>query len=437
MTKDRGQKTEDGGLGTDVRRRHPVFGLPSSVLRPLKSIRRPGAFFRPLSSVLCLLLLTGCSIFPFRREPPRPGRTKLSSPLVILPAETMGNYLLLQAKWDRYGPYRFLIDTGSSITLITPALAKRYPGRDAFLPTGPRVRVAGADGTVAELPAASLRRLELGDARFEDVPVLVYDCAPLSAHLGVKIDGVLGFPLFRETRLTLDYPGSRVVLQPAGTIAPTPGTTVAFDDARKTPLIRVQLGDRNLVALIDSGSDAVFSLNPVALEPQFAFGPRAGATVGTIAGDRRQRIGRLAEPLAIAGNLFQRPVVDLTDELSAIGGGMLKHFVVTFDQEHDRVTFHRDSHEPILSPPCRSAGVSFSKTPAYWKVAGVIPDSPANAAGIRPGDLVTRIDGEPVARWDFRRYERLIATAGEIAFTFLNGASESEPKPVKIFDLVP
>src|SRR5207248_2821854 len=34
---------------------------------------------------LCALLLSGCSLVPFYREPPRPGRTTLASPLIILP----------------------------------------------------------------------------------------------------------------------------------------------------------------------------------------------------------------------------------------------------------------------------------------------------------------------------------------------------------------
>jgi hypothetical protein len=360
----------------------------------------------------------------------------MSSPLVLLPAQSIGNYLLIEAKWDRFGPYHFLVDTGSSVTLVTPTLARRYPGRDMPSPGTTRVRVTGPDGTITELPRSSLRRLELGQALFEDVDVLVYDCAPLSAHLGVRIDGVLGFPLFRETLLTLDYPGSRVVLQPARNSQLVPGTIIAFDDARKTPLITVRLGDRSLVALIDSGSDAVFSLNPVGVTPQFAFGPTVGATVGTIGGDRTQRIGRLGETLAIGDHAFHQPIVELTDELSAIGGGMLKHFTVSFDQMHDRVTFYRSSREPIETPPRRSAGVSFSKTPAYWRVAGVVPKSSAEVEGVQQGDLVTRINGEPVARWDLRRYEQLVASANEITFTFLNGTAESE-KQVRVFELVP
>jgi hypothetical protein len=382
-----------------------------------------------------LALLAGCAVWP-KRRPPEPGRTTLGSPLVILPAQTIGNYLLLEVKWDRNGPYRFLIDTGSSVTLVTPALAQRYPGREPFSPAATRVRVTGADGTVKELPRGSLRRIELGEAKFEDLEVLVYDCAPLSAHLGVKIDGVLGFPLFRETVLTLDYPGSRVIMQAASDRPLLPGSIVAFDDSRKTPVIPVKIGDRTVVALIDSGSDAVLSLNPVGLAPRFASGPTEGGTVGTLGGERTRRVGRLAETLAIGAHVFRDPIVDLTDELSAIGGGLLRHFTVSFDQKRDRVTFFRDGQAPIRTTAPRSAGVSFSKTPAYWRISGVVPKSPAEAAGVQVGDLVTQINGEPVAKWELRRYEQLVATASEIGFAFLHGTVETE-KRVGVFELVP
>ncbi len=425
-----------GGQPTAGRRQGRKDGDPARApCSACAGARRSGG----LSPVPCLLLaatllLAACTTSA--KRPPRPGRTTLSVPLVLLPAESIGNFLLIEVKWDRFGPYRFLIDTGSSVTLVTPALAKRYPGREPLTTPAPNVRVKGADGSVTELPRASLRRLELGDARFEDVDVLVYDCAPLSAHLGVRIDGVLGFPLFREIFLTLDYPGSRVVLQPARNSPLVPGTIIPFDDARKVPLITVRLGDRSIVALIDSLSDALFSLNPVGLEPRFSFGPTTGATVGTITGDRVQRIGRLAESVTIGEQTFETPIVDLTDELSAIGGGMLKHFAVSFDQVRDRATFYRASREPIRVNPRRSAGVSFNKTPAYWRVAGVVPNSSAEREGVQRGDLVTRINGESVARWDLRRYEQLVATASEITLTFLNGNAETE-KRVRVFELVP
>ena len=180
---------------------------------------------------------------------------------------------------------------------------------------------------MTELPAGWLRHLALGDAHFDDVPVLLYDCAALSAHLGMRIDGVLGFPLFREILLTLDYPGSRIRLQPARNAPLVPGSTVPFDDALKTPVIHIGLGDRSLIALIDSGSDAGLSLNPLGMKPRFSSGPRPGGTVGTIAGDRTQQIGRLADNLTIGGYVMPEPIVELTDELSAIGGGVLSFLI--------------------------------------------------------------------------------------------------------------
>ncbi len=412
----------------------------SVVARTAAAVRvsSPVAGHRVLAASLlvCGVVLSGCTAWLPKRAAPQPGRTTISSPLVILPAQSIGNFLLIEAKWDRFGPYRFLVDTGSSMTLVTPALARRYPGAGGIVGSAPRVRVTGADGRVTELPQSTLRRLEFGDARFEEVPVLLYDCEPLSAHLGVRIDGVLGFPLFRETLMTLDYPGKRILLQPAKNAALLPGSTIMMDSGRKTPLIPVRLGDRTFLALIDSGSDMAFSLNPVGLEPEFVVSPRIGATVGTLSGDRTQRIGRLGGSLAIGSYRFLQPVVELSDELSAIGGGVLRHFTVTFDQWNDRVTFYRESRDPIAMGARRSAGVSFSKTPAYWRVAGVVPASSAEQAGVQPGDLVTRINGDPVARWDLMRYEQLVADASEITLTFLNGTSETE-KRVAVFELVP
>jgi hypothetical protein len=60
----------------------------------------------------------------------------------------LGNTLIVEAKWDRFGPYHFLIDTGSAVTLVTPELAARYADKDAPQPETPQVPIRAADGSI-------------------------------------------------------------------------------------------------------------------------------------------------------------------------------------------------------------------------------------------------------------------------------------------------
>ena len=64
----------------------------------------------------------------------------------MLPATQVGGHLIIETRLDRRGVARFLIDTGSSVTLLSPEFATRVgSGPSAY--DGPQVRVRGADAT--------------------------------------------------------------------------------------------------------------------------------------------------------------------------------------------------------------------------------------------------------------------------------------------------
>jgi hypothetical protein len=296
--------------------------------------------------------------------------------------------------------------------------------------------VMGANGQVKLLPPILLRRIELGAARFEGVQALIHDLNDLSDHLGIRIDGVLGFPLFRGILLTLDYPRSEVILTPYGVPTAMPGVTIPFNNDQNTPLIPIQLGAESFIALIDSGSDTALSLNTVGLHPGFKYGPRPGALVATLSGDRIRMMGRLGQSLAIGTYVIENPIADVTDELSSVGGGLLRNFVVTFDQKRRQVTFYRPTYDVIQVPPLRSTGLSFTKSVAYWKVAAVVAGSPAEMLGVQAGDLCSRINDEPVSAWPFARYSDLVHSARRVTYTFING-NEEQKVTLPVFELVP
>ncbi len=394
---------------------------------------RPLHLFIAALVVAFALFGNGCSTSTKRT----PAATRFAEPLNVVPARILGHHFLVQMNDGKYGPWNFLIDTGSSSTLVSSAFARRHSIDQPATRKAP-VRVRSASGRDTLLSTTVIRRIQIGDTAFDYAPALVYDFAELSAHLGVRIDGILGFPIFRETILTLDYPQSRLVLTPADALARPliPGTALPFATTKPVPLIPIQIGERTILALIDSGSDGPLQINPFGLELSWEKPTRPGATIGTISGDRQQQIGRLALPLQIGPYSLANPIADLTDQLSCLGAEVLQHFTISFDQRRGTVVFHRPSTAAIATPPRRSSGLSFAKTPAYWRVISAIPGSPAADAGLRPGDIVGRVNGEPVEAWNLQRFRELVATAESIEFTLIEGAKE-RAVTLATFELVP
>jgi hypothetical protein len=386
-----------------------------------------------LFPVVCLLLfLAGCTTAP--------RRTVVTGQSTTLPAHIISNFFIVESKGADGRTYRFIIDTGSTATLVTPDFARRFglkPRKGA--PTGP-VKVRSASGAEIDLEPVTLRRVTLGTASFDNVPALVFDFADLSLHLGVPIDGLIGFPVFHDTLLTLDYPAGRLVLTPTPLVLPAAkpsprSSTFAFNNERNTPLVPIQLGNESFIVQIDTGSDGSLSLNPAGLHPRFANGPRAGTLISSLSGDRQQMTGRLAQNVLLGTHTIERPIVDLSDQLSSIGGEFLRHFAVTFDQHRNLVTFVRDTDGNIRMEPRRSTGLSFSLGQVYWRVLVVIPGTPA-AQLVQRGDLCVRINGELVGKWDYDRYAALVKSADKVTYTFLSGTLETDVE-VPVFELVP
>lgn len=406
--------------------------------------RRAGAGWhgRLLACGLLLIafgfLASGCVMSPRRS----PGRTVVEAKTASLPARIISNFFVVEVKWADGKPHRFLIDTGSTATYLSPDLARRFAMKERKGTPARKVHVRSANGGELDLESVTLRKLTLGEATFERVPALIYDFTDLSDHLGLQIDGIIGFPVFRNTLLTMDYPGERLVIAPYP-VATTPPprespriSTIAFNNEQGTPLIPIQMGNESFIVLIDSGSDGSLSVNPVGLHPRFANGPRIGTLISSLEGDRRQLTGRLSQDVLIGTHTIEKPIVDLTDQLSSIGGEFLRHFILTFDQRRNQVTFVRDADGAVTIEPRRSTGLSFARAPVYWRVLTVIPDTPTAQLAVQAGDLCIRINGEPVGKWDYDRYAALVKSAAKITYTFLAGIKETDIE-VPVFELVP
>ncbi len=105
------------------------------------------------------------------------------------------------------GPFQFAIDTGTSTTAITPELAKQL---------GLKTSPAGAGttgGAEVDFSAGSLHTFQLGGVRIDNMAVVVADFfETLSAVVGAKLDGIVGYNFLRNYKVVIDYPGEMLTL---------------------------------------------------------------------------------------------------------------------------------------------------------------------------------------------------------------------------------
>ncbi len=116
---------------------------------------------------------------------------------------------------------------------------------------------ARANGKDFELPAITLRSFRLSEAHFDDVPAVVYDFSEFSAHVGLKIDGLIGFPALPRHAAHPRLPGATAGnrAQPGGSRRrrfKQPRTSVIpYNRDQATPLVPVQMGNESFFVLLD------------------------------------------------------------------------------------------------------------------------------------------------------------------------------------------
>ena len=115
--------------------------------------------------------------------------------------------LVVEACIDGQGPFRFAVDTGASLTVISSVTAERAHLR---LPPDRSRRAVSAVGSA---PATLLRLgcVQIGRLAIKNLQVAVMDLAALSRDAKLDLGGVIGRNVLARFRVTIDYRKSRIV----------------------------------------------------------------------------------------------------------------------------------------------------------------------------------------------------------------------------------
>jgi hypothetical protein len=327
----------------------------------------------------------------------------------------------LKASVDGGPAENFLFDTGASVTVMDSSWAAQHG-----LKTQGHMQASGA-GASGGASFATLRSLRVASAagdgiELKDVKVAVLDVNPSFEPLFWRsLAGVIGYDVISRFVVTVDYDDSTLVLHDPGTWhyagAEKPlqmvmnGTVPAIRgtfDGNDEGLFRLDVGSSSTVDVHAPFAKAkglkgrMGRTQPV---DGVGFGGAFSSDVGRL---RSMSLGPYEwdDPIVVVSNATEGAFA--SEEFAGnIGNRVLERFQVTLDYQR---------REVILEPGKRYSdrdrltrcGALLARRQGAVTVASVLPNSPADHAGLRQGDQVLALDGREIGAWDLPEVSALL-----------------------------
>lgn len=347
-----------------------------------------------------------------------------AAPLVI-PVMIEQNLVLMTVQVGASPPLAFIVDTGAENSVIA---------EDRLAATGLSAgETLSATAQGGEIDAAPIRgaTMRFGGVTLRPETMIAVDLSGLSAGLGRRIDGIIGYELFERFVVRFDYDRRRLILIEPGEYRPE-GHIVPLEIRGNTPFVAatVNQGGRQFPArfLIDTGAVSALTVYGefVAAHPELVPSSAIALTGGALLpGQFRARVGHL-DALAFGPESFRKIVANFSSSSGAddaaegdsgqIGGEVLSRFDITFDYAHRRMLLipGRRHRAPFLFDASGLSLVATGERLEQKRVRLVLPDTPGALAGLAAGDVVQRIDGKPTASMSLGALRELLRRPGRV-----------------------
>src|ERR1700689_1368673 len=244
------------------------------------------------------------------------------------------------------GPFSFVVDTGlGGEAVVSPSFAQKLR-----LPVSGEAEAGDPSGRNRQKVAVYLiASLTVAGVEFKGIKATQLPPMPEQDS-----DGILGFALFRDYLLSLDYPHQQMLLS-KGNLNPDGGKTVIpFNMPHDVPVISLKVGSGQVDAHIDSGRMGGLGLpETFAKDLQFASPPVTVGRGRTVSGEIEIKGAQFAGNVQVAGYTFVRPFVEIDSVLpgAVFGAVPLRHFAITFDQKNKLVRLASDEQTFTIDPP--------------------------------------------------------------------------------------
>ncbi len=120
-----------------------------------------------------------------------------------------GNSIVVKARLNGRGPYRFILDTGAAMTIVSPAVAVEVDAK----PTGESVNVVGVAGRPMAAGTVTLGEVSLGGGKVSRLRAAVQGIAQLN---DANVAGLLGQDFLNHFVFELNSANRTITLEPHG-----------------------------------------------------------------------------------------------------------------------------------------------------------------------------------------------------------------------------
>ncbi len=353
------------------------------------------------------------------------------SELARLPFKRHMNLILVEARVSNSKPLKLLVDTGVSSLILDTQAADTL---DLNLGNVRKSRTTSKKGELSIRNAANVE-YEFGTlkTKFRLVQVMQFQ-KTARVFAGETVHGILGHPFFEAFTVEVNYESQEMVLHdPAKYKYAGKGASLNLEFDRKVanlPFVQTTLESKKGVKheirmLVDSGGGVLSTcglggnkvINATIPEDAVKIPTMSATGLADSAADTTHKsfVTRLAE-LHIGPYSLSRPIVGCTSvpEVSLFGAEVLHRFHVVFDYRRHRMILEPNKwfRDEAMTDCSGMMIVASERDIATRRVQYVSPGTPAGIAGLKAGDELITINGDPSSIQDLHATRKLFFIAG-------------------------
>lgn len=313
-----------------------------------------------------------------------------------------GGIVIVHAKLDQFADtLNFVMDTGSG-GISLDSNTRAYLG----LPVVKSEKTIRGIGGIRTVDFVMDHTLLLPGLTVPHLDFHINDYSLLTSVYGVRIDGIIGYSFFRRFIVRLDYDNQRIEVFTPGTFKYPKGGYLLRPSFSTLPLQSATLRDERIIFsrfIFDTGAGLSCLLSQDFVEDSLPFRknrkfyPTQAEGMG---GKRQMQIG-IAKEIRLGPYRFKKVPVHIFDDTynvtdypilaGLIGNDILRRFNVILNYPEQVIHIKPNSHFNEKFDYSYT-GLGIYLVDGEIEVVDVMPGSPGDKAGFKPGDVIFSVE---------------------------------------------